>query len=243
MQDPPQQSASQPFTFARLLPVVILIGLFVLAFSMGWHKYLSFEALRDNREWLSQQLINYGAIAHVGFIVIYAVATAASVPGGVFLTLAGGFLFGTWLASLYVVLGATIGATAIFLAARTALGDVLKRRAGPALQKMEAGFRENQLSYLLVLRLIPLFPFWLVNLVPAFVGMSLRNYLIGTVLGIIPGTVVYCSVGSGLSAIFEAGETPDLGIIFQPRIMLPILGLALLSLLPVIYKKMKARRP
>ncbi len=242
MQDPPQQSASQPFSIARLLPVVILVGIFAFAFSMGWHEYLSFEALRDNRQWLAQQLEDYGAVAHLGFIVIYAIATAASVPGGVFLTLAGGFLFGTWQATIYVVLGATVGATAVFLAARTALGDVLKRKAGPALQRMEAGFRENQLSYLLVLRLIPLFPFWLVNLVPAFVGMSLRNYLIGTVLGIIPGTLVYCGVGSGLSAIFEAGETPDLGIIFQPRILLPILGLALLSLLPVVYKKLKARR-
>jgi uncharacterized membrane protein YdjX (TVP38/TMEM64 family) len=107
---------------------------------------------------------------------------------------------------------------------------------------MEAGFRENAMSYLLVLRLVPLFPFWLVNLVPAFLGVPLRTYVIGTFFGIMPGTFVYASVGSGLGAILEAGESPDLGIIFKAEILIPLLGLALLALIPVIYKRIKTKR-
>jgi uncharacterized membrane protein YdjX (TVP38/TMEM64 family) len=165
-------------------------------------------------------------------------------------TIFGGFLFstvvdgipGTILAAAIVVIGATVGATALFLAARTGLGEPLRARAGPNLRRMEAGFRENAMSYLLVLRLVPLFPFWLVNLVPAFLGVPLRTYVIGTFFGIMPGTFVYASVGSGLGAILEAGESPDLGIIFKAEILIPLLGLALLALIPVIYKRIKTKR-
>jgi uncharacterized membrane protein YdjX (TVP38/TMEM64 family) len=106
---------------------------------------------------------------------------------------------------------------------------------------MEAGFRENAFNYLLVLRLIPLFPFWLVNLVPAFLGVPLRTYVVATLLGIIPGSLVYASVGNGLGVVFDQGDTPDLGIIFKPAILGPILGLAALALLPVVYRRYKAR--
>ena len=109
-------------------------------------------------------------------------------------------------------------------------------------RRMEEGFRRNALSYLLVLRLVPLFPFWMVNLVPAFLGVNLRTYLIGTFLGIIPGGFVYASVGNGLGAVFDAGGTPDLGIIFEPEILIPIIGLALLSLLPIAYRMVRKAR-
>jgi uncharacterized membrane protein YdjX (TVP38/TMEM64 family) len=239
MTGPEKQAASGGFSFVRLLPAVIIAGGLILALSLGWHRYLSYETLMDNREWLLSQVEGQGLRAALMFVGIYAVATAFSIPGGLFLTIGGGFLFGTVLGASYVVVGATLGATILFLAARTALGDMLRAKAGPALRKMEAGFHENELSYLLVLRFIPLFPFWLVNLVPAFLGVSLRNYVVGTFFGIIPGTIVYTSVGSGLGAIFDAGETPDLGIIFKPQVLLPIIGLIALSLVPVIYKKFK----
>lgn len=242
MTETKKQATSSGFSLARVIPAVVIVAGLVLAVSQGWHTYLSYETLRDNREWLLGQVEKQGLLAGLAFIGIYALATAFSIPGGLFLTIGGGFLFGTWLGGSYVVFGATLGATVVFLAARTALGDILRAKAGPALQKMEAGFRENELNYLLVLRFIPIFPFWLVNLVPAFLGVSLRNYMIGTFFGIIPGTFVYTSVGSGLGAIFDANETPDLGIIFKPQVLLPIVGLILLSLVPVIYKKMKARK-
>ena len=107
---------------------------------------------------------------------------------------------------------------------------------------MEEGFRRDALSYLLVLRLIPIFPFWLVNIVPAFLGVPLRTYVLGTFVGIIPGSFVYASVGNGLGAVFDAGGTPDLGIIFAPAILLPIVGLAVLALLPIVYRRFKARK-
>ena len=128
--------------------------------------------------------------------------------------------------------------------AKTALGDALRDRAGPWLKKLEAGFHENALSYLLVLRLIPLFPFFVVNLVPAFLGVRLRTYVIGTVVGIIPGSFVFASVGAGLGSLFDMtmGNELELSGILTPEIVTALVGLALLSLLPVAYKKYKARQ-
>ena len=151
------------------------------------------------------------------------------------------FLFGLLLGKLLVVIGATLGATIIFLVARSALGDTLREKAGPRVRKMEEGFREDALNYLLVLRLIPIFPFWLVNIVPAVLGVALSTYVLGTAIGIIPGSFVYASVGNGLGAVFDAGQSPDLGIIFSPEIILPIVGLAILAILPVLYKKLRGR--
>ena len=164
---------------------------------------------------------------------------ALSVPGGAILTIAGGFLFGIVPGTLLVLVGATVGATIVFLIARTALGDALRAKAGPRIRRMEEGFRRDALSYLLVLRLIPIFPFWLVNIVPAFLGVPLRTYVLGTFVGIIPGGFVYASVGNGLGAVFDAGGTPDLGIIFEPAILLPIVGLAVLALLPIVYRQIQ----
>ena len=175
-------------------------------------------------------------------MLVYAAVVALSVPGGAILTIAGGFLFGIVPGALYVLVGATAGATIVFLIARTALGDALRARAGPRIRRMEEGFRRDALSYLLVLRLIPLFPFWLVNIVPAFLGVPLSTYVLGTFVGIIPGSLVFASVGNGLGAVFDAGGTPDLGVIFEPAVLLPIVGLAVLALLPVAYRKLRPRR-
>lgn len=226
----------------RFLPLLVLVLAIIAVFASGLHEYLSFDALREHRETLLRLVADNATIAPLAFISIYAGVIALSIPGGAVLTIASGFLFGIWLGGLYVVIGATAGATAVFLIARTALGDALRAKAGPWLQRMEAGFQENALNYLLVLRLIPIFPFWLVNLVPAFLGVGLGTYVIGTFFGIIPGSLVFASVGNGLGAVFDAGETPDLGIIFKPEIIGPIIGLALLALLPVAYRKFKSRK-
>jgi uncharacterized membrane protein YdjX (TVP38/TMEM64 family) len=166
------------------------------------------------------------------------VLIALSIPGGVVLTITGGFLFGTWLGGLCAVTGASLGAAGVFLAARAGLGG-LTQRAGPLLGKLEAGFRADAFNYLLVLRLIPLFPFWLVNLVPALAGVGLPTYLLATFIGIVPGTFVYASLGNGLGAVVEQ---PDLGIVFQPSVLLPIVGLAVLALVPVWYKRRRRKQ-
>ncbi len=232
--------------WVRLLPVAVLVSGLVLAVSLGWHRYLSLESLAEHRGWLNDSVALYGVKAIIGFVLLYALATAFSVPGGVFLTIGAGFLFGAVPATSYVIVGATLGATGIFLAARTALGDLLKARAGAMIQKMEAGFQENELSYMLVLRLVPLFPFWLVNIVPAFLGVSLRTYVVATFFGIIPGTFVFALVGSRIGDVldsFDPDDPPNLTtIIFQPENLLPILGLAALALIPVVYKAHKKRK-
>jgi uncharacterized membrane protein YdjX (TVP38/TMEM64 family) len=227
----------------RLAPLTVLLAAIIAFFALGLHHYLSFEALHEHREQLLIMVERHPALAPLTFMILYAAVIALSVPGGAVLTIAGGFLFGVVAGSLYVVVAATLGATIVFLTAKTALGDLLRAKAGPRVRRMEEGFREDAFSYLLVLRLIPIFPFWLVNIVPAFLGVGVGTYVSGTFLGIIPGSLVFASVGNGLGAVFDAGETPDLGIIFEPAIIVPIIGLALLALLPIAYRKLKARKP
>lgn len=244
MRDPERGGKSAgAFKKGRLIPLAAIVAALIAFFALGLDDYVNFDTLRDHREALTGFVATHGLLAAVLFVVGYAVAIAVSLPGGAILTIAGGFMFGTVLGSVYVVIGASLGATALFLAARTAIGEPLRARAGPALRRMERGFKDNALSYLLFLRLIPIFPFWLVNLVPAFLGVPLKIYVIGTVLGIIPGSVVYASVGNGLGALFDVGETPDLGIIFVPEILIPLIGLAVLALLPVAYKKFRKAPP
>ncbi len=232
--------AKPKLSLGRLIPLVLLGTGLVSFFAFGLNDYISFDALRENREALSQWVSDYGFTAALLFMLAYALVVAFSLPGGAIMTIAGGFLFGL-VATIYVVIGATIGATILFVAAKTALGDALRARAGGFIKKMEQGFRENAFSYLLFLRLVPAFPFWLVNLVPAFLGVPLKTYVIATFIGIIPGSAVYTSVGNGLGAVFDAGQTPDLGIIFRPEILLPIVGLAVLALVPVIYTKVSKK--
>lgn len=226
----------------RLLPLGILLAIIGLAFGLDLQRFLAFETLREHDHVLRSFVEARPVLTAAAFVLVYAAAVAVSLPGAVFLTIAGGFLFGLWLGTLLVIVSATAGAIAIFLVAKTSLGDGLREQAGPWLQRMQAGFNENAVSYLLFLRLIPAFPFWIVNIVPAFLGVKLRDYAFATFFGIMPGSFVYASVGNGLGTVIEAGDEPDLGIILQPAILIPIVGLALLALLPVGYRKVKERR-
>lgn len=242
MTEPSHDSAKKGFSLGRLVPILILLAGLAAFFLFGLNDYVSFDVLRENRANLLDLVARYGIVAGLCFIGVYALVAAFSIPGGALLTITGGFLFGPVLGTVYVVIGATLGASALFLAARYAFADLLRAKAGAAIRKMEDGFRENAFNYLLLLRLVPLFPFFVVNLVPAFLGVTLRTYVVATFIGIIPGSFVYALVGNGLGAIFDRGEVPDLGAIFQPQFLAPILGLAVLAVIPVIYKKMKDRR-
>jgi uncharacterized membrane protein YdjX (TVP38/TMEM64 family) len=233
-------SAPAP-AWRRFLPLAVILAAIALAFWLRLDRYLTFEALAQNRQWLLGQVASLGIAAPILFALVYAAAAALSIPGAIILTLAGGFLFGVAVGGLAVVIGATIGAAIIFTVAKTALGESLRAKAGPFIQKLEAGFRKDAFSYLLFLRLVPIFPFWLVNLVPAFLGVSLRVFVTATFIGIIPGSLVYTWVGSGLGAVFDRGEEPDLRIIFEPQIIGPIIGLAVLALVPIVIKRL--RRP
>ncbi|MFC7333748.1 TVP38/TMEM64 family protein [Rhodocista pekingensis] len=238
---PPAFPSAAP-SWRRFLPLGVVLTALVAFFALGLDQQISYQGLAANRQALNDLVAAHRGLALLVFVAVYAGLVAVSVPGATVLTLAGGFLFGTLLGGAAVVVAATLGAVGIFLVARTALGDGLRRRAGPWLGRLEDGFRENAVSYMLVLRLVPLFPFFLVNLVPAFLGVRLRDYAVGTVVGILPGSFVYASVGAGLGAVFDAGRLPgpeDLGRI---EYIAPLAGLALLSLLPVLYRRLR-RRP
>lgn len=228
------------FSLKKFAPLIAAVGGAVALYIFGGD-YLSFDALRENREaLLAWRDANY-VLAALAFVVAYCIATALSFPGGLALTLTGGFLFGTIFGAAFVVTGATLGAVAIFLIAKAGLGDTMRQRASGFLKKMEAGFRENEISFLLILRLVPAVPFFIANVAPAFLGASLFNYTWTTFLGIIPGTLVYASVGAGLGAVFAAGEDPNFGLIFEWHILGPLLGLAALSALPIIIKKVRGQ--
>lgn len=229
---------------ARLLPlaaiaVVAAIGAFTLK------DYLSFQALADNREALiAFRDANY--VATVGaFILAYVVIVAFSLPGATIATLTGGFLFATFPGALFNVTGATLGAVLIFLAARYGLGEKLSAKMNASqgsVRKIKQGIDDNQWEMLFLIRLVPAVPFFVANLVPAFVGVPLWRFAVTTFLGIIPGAVVYTSVGAGLGEVFARGETPNLGIIFEPHILLPILGLCALAALPIVLKAIRGKK-
>lgn len=225
----------------RWLPLALLGGVIAASFALGLNDYLNLETLRENRAGLKALVEAHAAVAIIGFILIYAVVVAASLPGATVMTLAGGFLFGIWLGSVLNVVGATAGATLLFLIARSAVGDALRARAGPFVKRMEEGFRRDAFNYLLFLRLVPVFPFWVVNLVPAFLGMRLAPYVIATLIGIIPGGVVYTAFGAGLGDLFDAGADANLKDVFTPTIILALVGLGVLALVPIVVRRWRAR--
>lgn len=245
--DRPIEDAEAPagFSIKKVWPLIVLVAGLGLFFALGLDQYVTFDALRDNRETLLSLVADHRVLSILLFTLAYIAVAAFSLPGGAIMSITGGFLFGLYFGTIAIVVGATIGASILFIAAKTAFGDALRAKIGDGkvIAKMERGFRENAFNYMLVLRLVPLFPFFVVNLVPAFLGVPLRTYVIATFVGIIPGAAVFASVGNGLGAIFDQGETPDLGIIFQPQILGPILGLALLALIPVIYEKFFKKAP
>lgn len=229
---------------AKRLPLIaILVVAAIGAFTL--RDYLTFETLRDNREaLLAFRDANYFATVAV-FMLAYVVIVAFSLPGATIATLTGGFLFATFPGALFNVTAATIGAILIFMAARWGLGERLAAKmegSEGAVKKIKDGIDANQWSMLFLIRLVPAVPFFVANLVPALVGVPLNRFAISTFLGIIPGGVVYTSVGAGLGEVFARGETPNLGIIFEPQILLPILGLCALAALPIVIKALRGQK-
>ncbi|MCC1494160.1 TVP38/TMEM64 family protein [Cognatishimia sp. F0-27] len=233
-----------PSGLRRHIPLItIVLVASVGAFTLK--DYLSFETLRENREaLLAFRDANYALTVGL-FIAAYVAIVAFSLPGATVATLTGGFLFATFPGALFNIVGATLGASAIFLAARWGLGERLAARmeaSDGVVKRIKDGIDENQWSMLFLIRLVPAVPFFVANLVPAFVGVPLWRFVVTTFLGIIPGAVVYTSVGAGLGEVFERGETPDLGIIFEPHILLPILGLCVLAALPILLKAVRGKK-
>ncbi|MGB0901526.1 TVP38/TMEM64 family protein [Halocynthiibacter sp.] len=230
-------------TARRLLPLLVILMVAVVgAFTLRDH--LSFEALAANRETLTSFRDNNYLLALLSFMAVYIVIVAFSLPGATIATLTGGFLFATFPGAFFNITAATIGAVIIFLAAKWGLGEKLAAKmenSDGAVKKIKDGIDENQWSMLFLIRLVPAVPFFLANLIPALVGVSLWRFTISTFIGIIPGGIVYTSVGAGLGEVFDRGETPNLGIIFEPHILLPVLGLCALAALPILLKKLSKK--
>lgn len=232
-----------PHRLLRHLPLALILTA-ALVGAFAYRDLLSFDALARHRAALIAFRDAHLLWASVGFVAVYAVIVALSVPGATVATLAGGFLFGLFPGVIYNVTGATIGAVAVFLAARAGLGaDVAARIAarGGAAARLQAGLQQNQWSALLTMRLVPVVPFFLANILPAFAGIRLLPFVVTTAVGIIPGGLVFTSVGAGLGDVFAAGGSPDLSIIFSPQVLLPLLGLAALSALPMVLKARKTK--
>jgi uncharacterized membrane protein YdjX (TVP38/TMEM64 family) len=227
--------------FKRFLPLIILLGLIVIAFATGLDKYLTLDTLKNNRAALLSFVEANKIVAALLYMAAYIGVVALSLPVGTVMTLSGGFLFGVPLGVTLTVIGATLGAGALFLIARSAFGDVLRARAGPFMAKMSEGFSKDAFSYLLTLRLVPLFPFFAVNLVPALLGMKLIPYLVATGIGIVPGTTVFTAFGAGLGEVFDKGGEVSLKGVLSPTMIAALVGMGLLSLMPVVLRKLRER--
>jgi uncharacterized membrane protein YdjX (TVP38/TMEM64 family) len=244
--------------WGRLVPLVLLFAVAGLVVATGLYEELSLDALWSHRAALARFVATHGIAAIAAFVAVYVGAVALSIPGAVYLTMAGGFLFGPIAGGLASIVGATIGATVLFLIARTAFGEHLIRRAGPRAQRLAAGFRKDAFSYLLLLRLVPAFPFFLVNLVPALLGVRLAPFVAATALGIIPATFAFAFLGSGLDSVIESHEAAyqacvaagradcrmefELKTAFTPQMIAALVALAVVALIPLIVRRVQARR-
>ena len=256
-------ATGKPGSLKRWLPLVAIVAVAGLVVAMGWHKYLSFKTIGLNYEALR------GFIGHnlIGALALYALAyvavVALSLPGALIMTLSGGLLFGWQLGAPATVVAATLGATVLFLVARSSFGEALAEKAGASIQGLKAGFQDNALSYMLFLRLVPVFPFVVVNLAAAVLGVPLRTYVLGTFLGIIPGTAAYSVAGAGLGSVIEAQNasfqaclakagggakaeaacpyTIDTSALVTKELVLAFVLLGVVALIPVALKQWKAR--
>lgn len=254
----PTRISGRHASLARWVPLLLICLAMVLAYALGWHKYVTLERIATHRAVIKAFLTDHALLAPLLYVCLYVVAIALSLPIGLVLTLTGGLLFGWLLGGVCAVVGATVGATIIFLAARSSLGEALGEKAGPWLTKLREGFKDNALSYMLFLRLVPIFPFWLVNLAPAVLGVPLKVYVLGTVVGILPGTFAIASAGAGLDSIIAAAQAEFDACVatrgaalckfeihagsLATRELLIAAVLGFVALVPVAYKKWRMRQ-
>jgi uncharacterized membrane protein YdjX (TVP38/TMEM64 family) len=216
-----------------------MVGLLAL----GFDAQMALDVVRRHHGWLLGFVAGAPTLASMIFMVIYAAAVAVSVPGVAILTVIGGYLFGWFQGTALVLIAATLGATAVFLLTRSALGDGVRARAGPALQRFAEGFRRDALSYGFALNLVPIFPYALIIVVPAACGVGLRTFVAGLFLGLIPGTFLFARLGSGLQQVLVSGAPLRLASFVTPEIVLSLCGLAALALAPVAWRACRARAP
>lgn len=224
------------------IPLIILLLLMACIYILISFDILSIETLKMQHSKIKEYVDRHAFLSVLIFILFYILITATSIPIASFITLFAGYIFTPLPATLYVVFAATTGACCIFLAARGALSNFLEKKAGNFIQKIRKGFEENSISYLLFMRIIPLFPFWSLNIAFAFFPVSLWNFAWTSFVGIIPGTFIYAYAGSGLAQVIESNQPLNIQNVFNWKIRIALIGIAVITLLPILYKKWKKRK-
>lgn len=240
------QETKQPgLSVQKFIPLGLLAAGLVFGYAMGWHNFLSLEYLASSREFLTGYVTDHYWYSLAAFFLAYVVAVAFSFPAASILTIFGGFLFGWLVGGVTVAFAATAGASLLFLAARSAFGDFLKERVGGFASRLADGFREDAFNYLLVLRLAPFFPFFVINIAPALFGVKLRTYVAATFLGILPGCFAYAWLGQGVESVLiaaaDAGGSLSVKDLVTPQITIAFVALAVVAVIPVIIKKVRGR--
>ena len=233
--EPEKQTGTSPL-WLRIVPLVALLATIGVAFAFDFDSYLRLETLRSHRNDLATWVENAGLLAPFAFLTVYVAVVLLSLPGPIFVTLAGGFLFGALPGALLSLGGATLGATIVLLVVRTAVGNFLRRRAGSFLNKMESGFQKNAFSYLLAMRLVPLFPFGMVTLSAAILGVRVKTFFAATLLGSFPAALIISLTGAGLDDLLESEDGFSITSIFSPLLIAAMIGLVALALSPICYK-------
>ena len=223
----------------RFGPLLLILILLIAAFASGLTRHLSLHDLREHHSQLESIVRAHPLLCLGAYVVAYIVVVALSLPAALIMTLTGGLLFGPWIGGLAAAASCTLGASVLFLVCRTASGDLLKARAGPTAAKIEAGLRRDAFSYILILRLAPVMPFWLANLALGLIDIRFSTFVIASFLGIAPVSLIYAGLGSSLNTLFAQGVRPDLHIVARPAVFLPLIGLALLSLVPVLARRLR----
>lgn len=249
------QSGAQK-AWIRWLPLGCLIALMGFGFAQGWHQLLTLDSLVGQRAALQVFLDTHYLHSLLVYMAGYAAVVAISLPGAAVLTILGGLLFGWLVGGVATVVAATLGATVVFLIARSSFGTALRAKAGPMVTKIADGFQEDAFHYLLFLRLVPIFPFWLINLAPALLGVSTRHFVLGTMLGILPATFAFAFIGSGLDSVIEAqraasgcapGDTScqvslSLSALVTPQLLIAFAALGVVALIPPSLKYLRGSK-
>jgi uncharacterized membrane protein YdjX (TVP38/TMEM64 family) len=241
MSDPAAPAGSRPL-WLRVAPLGLIAGLFVALLASGALKRLSISSLAEHRAALLQFVARHPVESFAAYLGIYVLVVVACTPGPAVLSVAGGFLFGPILGGAAALAALNVGAVIVFLACRTAFGDWAANRAGPTMARIEAGFSRDAFSYLLALRLMPVAPFFIVNLAAGLARVRLGVFMLATLIGAAPSAFIFASLGSGLGGLFRRHAKADASVMLNPSVALPLAALAALSLAPPAWRLLRGRR-
>ena len=243
VEPPPAPTPARPLALLRRFGPLALVAVgLILAIVYDLPRQLSLHELHRHREQLVALSHSHPVLTVLGYVGVYTLVIGLSLPGALIMTLTGGFLFGPWVGGVAAACGCTLGATVVFLVCRTAAGDVLRRRAGPTIARIEDGVLADAFSYVMILRLLPVVPMTLSNLALGFIEIPLRTFVLATFIGILPVSLIYANLGSGLGKLFAAGTRPHLHELVTPQVIAALAGLALLSFAPILFRRLRRRK-